>query len=115
MREKRKFVRLHAPIGLVYKTLRKHKRTKTHRTLLKDIGGGGASFVPQEELRCGELLQMEIQIPNLAGPVDAVGEVVWFSYGRQGREPMEAAVRFRDIAAKDLHRILEYVYVVGIG
>ena len=68
MREKRKFVRLHAPIGLVYKTLRKHKRTKTHRTLLKDIGGGGASFVPQEELRCGELLQMEIQIPNLAVP-----------------------------------------------
>ena len=69
-------------------------------------------------MRQGDLLDMQIHIPHLEEPVMAVGEVVWFSplsSKERERRIREAGVRFRDLAARDLNRILEYVHTIGIG
>ena len=116
MKENRKYIRLQAPIGIIYTLIKKHKKPRATRSLVKDISGGGLRIMAKEELRSGELLEMEIQIPHLHDPICAIGEVVWFFYWKEkDRETREAGVRFRDIEPKDLHRILEYVHTIGIG
>lgn len=108
MIEKRKLVRLKAPIGISYTLVKKYKRSRAHSTFLKNISGTGLSLVAKDDLRVGDLVRLEIQIPHLKDTVSAFGEVVWFSKG-------EAGIRFRDILAPDLNEILEYVYTIGIG
>ena len=116
MKENRKFIRLQAPIGVTYKIIDKNKYTKPQLSLIKDISGGGVRIMVKEDLRAGDLIDMEIQIPLVSQPVHAVGEVVWFSSVTDRERPhREAGVRFCDIGPKDLHCILEYVYTVGIG
>ncbi len=114
--EKRKYIRLKAPLGVTYHILKKHKRPRPHKTLVKDVGGGGISLVVYEDLRAGDLLELGIQIPHLVEPVTAVGEVVWFVRTKgTDRELREAGLRFRDIKPMELRHILEYVHAVGIG
>lgn len=113
MIERRKFIRLPAPIGVSYKPLKKGRAGKSTVTFLRNIGGGGVRFAVREEARVGDLLEMKIEIPNIADPIRAVGEVMWYTESQD--RPSEAGIRFREIDPKDLHRILEYVHAVGIG
>ena len=116
MLEKRKFIRLAAAIGVTYKILKTHKRIKQALSLVKDIGGGGIRLLVKEDLRVGDLIRLEIQIPHLKEPIEAVGEVVWFSAQKdKDHERREAGAKFRDIDQKDLHKIFEYVHSIGIG
>lgn len=116
MIEKRKFVRLQAPIGVIYKPAKKNRRQKPSPSLVKNISGGGVRIFVKEEVRCGDLLDLQIEIPHLEHPIHALGEVVWYhSLKEKDRQVNEAGIRFRDIHPKDLHRIFEYVYTIGIG
>ncbi len=119
MIEKRKYIRLSASIGVSYQVIKDVKKIKRQRgvpSLVKNIGGGGIRLQVKEDLRNGDLLEIEIGIPHLPEPIAAVGEVVWFNHLKtRDREVREAGVRFRDIDPKDLHRILEFVHTVGIG
>ncbi len=116
MIERRKFIRLPAPIGVSYKPLKKGRAGKSTVTFLRNIGGGGVRFTVRQEARVGDLLDLKIEIPNIADPIRAVGEVMWYTESQDRRSQAgEAGIRFREIDAKDLHRILEYVHAVGIG
>ena len=119
MIEKRKYIRLHASIGVTYsviKNIKKIRANKTTLSLVKNLSGGGVRLQVKDDLRTGDLLDVEIQIPHLEDPVHAVAEVVWFSHLKNpDRQTREVGIRFRDIDAKDLHRILEFVHTVGIG
>jgi c-di-GMP-binding flagellar brake protein YcgR len=106
--EKRKFVRLKAPIGIAYSPVHKGKRCRTHLTFIKNLSGTGLSLLVKEDLRVGDLLKLAIQIPHLEESIDGIGEVVWVNIP-------EAGVRFRDISPSDLNKIMEYVYTIGIG
>ena len=114
MFEKRKFIRLGAAIGVTYKLIKTHKRMRQSLSFVKDIGGGGIRLLVKEDLRAGDLIGLEIQIPHLKEPIEAVGEVVWFSEGKD-HDHREAGAKFRDIDQKDLHKIFEYVHSIGIG
>ena len=116
MKERRKFARLKAPIGISYSLVKKHKRPRRHLTFIHNISGAGVSLIAKDDLRVGDLVKLEIQIPHLEETVGAVGEVIWFSFSR-GKEhsAREAGIRFRDISAPDLNQVLEYVYTIGIG
>ena len=116
MTEKRKFLRLHASIEVTYKKIKQHKRQKTIETRAENISGGGVCFVAKDDLRSGDLLDLEISIPGLADKIHAVSEVLWFKTTKEeDRGFREAGVRFRDISPQDLHQVLEYVHSVGIG
>lgn len=118
MREQRKFIRLRAPIGIVYRRVKKQRRLRAVPSLVRNISGGGLSFLSKEgDLKHGDLLKLEIQIPHLEEPIRAVGEVVWFAPVHEDKESAsrEVGVRFRDIESQSLHHILEYVHTIGIG
>ena len=116
MIEKRKFIRLKAPIGVAYKLVKKNVRPRTYASFSKDIGGGGVRIFVKEELRSGDLLELQIRIPHLEEPIRAIGEVMWYAVSKdRANETREAGVRFRDIDPGDLHAILEFVHTVGIG
>ena len=116
MVEKRKFIRLKIQLKVIYKVIKKHKRQKTHSSVIYDISGGGFKIKAKEHLRMGDLLDAEIEIPHLAEPVHAVAEVVWFTSGSNpAAEGHDAGLRFRDIDPRDLHRVLEYVHSIAIG
>ena len=114
MLEKRKFIRLRAPLGVVYRLVRKNKRSKPQASFIKNLSGAGVCLTCKEELRQGDLIQMEIQIPHLAEPVRALGEVVWTTLHGE-HDNHEVGVRFRDAEAKSISKILEYVYAIAIG
>ena len=116
MIERRKFIRLQAPIAIVYKLVKKSKRLKPQSSLIKNIGGGGVRILVKEDLRSGDLLDLEIQIPHYKESVRAVGEVVWFAHiTERDRDTREVGLRFRDIKPEDLHKVLEFVHTIGIG
>ena len=118
MIEKRKQIRLRAPIGLVYRPLKKSGRNRDMLTLVRNISGGGLSFDAKQELKEGQLIDMKIHIPHLEEPIHAVGEVVWtYAAPRKASagEPLETGARFKDLSPRDLNRILEYVHSIGIG
>lgn len=116
MVEQRKFVRLHAPLGVHYRIIQKNKKTREVSSWLKNISGGGVRIVTQHPLKTGELLHLKIQIPHLEEPTEAVGEVVWVnSNGKDGQQIHEAGIRFCDVDPAELNKILEYVHAIGIG
>jgi len=109
-------VRLKAPLGILYAPADKTKPREAVNSLVRNISGGGVCFVAKKELRCGDLLKVQLQIPQLTEPIHTFGEVVWFSQATaKGETACEAGVCFRDLKPKDLHAILEYVHTVGIG
>ena len=109
MLEKRKFVRLKAPIGVTYKLIKKHRKQRSHSSFIEDLSAGGLSLTVKEDLRQGDLLEMTIQIPHLREAVQAIGEVAWIFPSRK------IGVRFRDVESSDLKHVLEYIHAVGIG
>jgi c-di-GMP-binding flagellar brake protein YcgR len=115
MIDKRKYIRLNACIGASYRVKKIKNKVET-AVLVKNIGGGGLRLQVKEDFRAGDLLELEVQIPHLEQPIQTTAEVVWFSHFKsKDRDLKEAGVRFRDIDAKDLHHILEYVHAIGIG
>lgn len=116
MVEKRKFIRLKTPVKIVYTLIKKQKKQKAISSVTRDISAGGLRIVAKEPLRSGELIELEMFIPYLEESIKAVGEVVWCSGSREHpSETHEAGIRFRDIASRDLHCVLEYVHAIGIG
>ena len=116
MIERRKFIRLSAPIGISYRPMKKGRSGKPIVSFVRNIGGGGVRFVVRDSFLAGDLLEMKIEIPNVTDAIRAVGEVVWYLESPdKKREGGEVGVKFREIDPKDLHRVLEYVHAVGIG
>ena len=116
MIESRKFIRLRAPLPVEYSLIKKHTRQKAHTSSMMNICVGGLSLLVKEEVRQGDLMKIEIQVPQWVEPVKVIGDVIWCSPAKdkQGSQ-MEAGVRFREINPVELHKILDYVYSVAIG
>ena len=116
MIENRKFIRLKSPLPAEYRLIKKHKRQKTLVSSIKNISVGGLSLILKEELRQGDLIQIDIEVPHWVEPVRVVGDVIWYSVSRDKERPAhEAGVRFREVNPVELHKILDYVYSVAIG
>ncbi len=115
-RENRKFVRLVTAIPVLYSQRKSGKRSKKEAGVVSQLSGGGLRFEAKSEFKVGDLIDLEIAIPHLEYPIEVVGEVVWPQKSKTNVSGyQEIGVRFRDIEAADLHRILEYVHAVGIG
>lgn len=112
--ERRKFVRLSAPIGVKYSRVRS---TKSQTSLSRDISGGGVRLWVMDPLEAGELVELEITLPNLVGqPILAKGEIVWSrAESDSTKTQREIGVKFLDIQPEDLNRLFHYVYSVGIN
>lgn len=113
MIERRKYVRLQAHLGVRYR-IAAGVASPGGRTLVRNLSGGGLCISVPDDLREGDLLQVQLEVPHLERPVHAVAEVVWIVRQAAGRNN-EVGLKFRDITDQDLHHVLEYVHTVGIG
>ena len=108
MNEHRRFIRLNAPIGVLYRLKKKSRKVREVATLLRNLSGGGIRMTTKGELRQGDIVELSIEIPLVEDPVRATGEIVW-------ARSLEAGVRFVDIRSRSLREVLDYVHHVGIG
>lgn len=116
MKENRKFIRLRVPLPVEYSLIKKQKRVKPVRTTMQNISVGGLSLQVKEAVRNGELMKIEIQVPDWQEPIRVVGDVIWHGTGGPKDEPQHfAGVRFREVNPVELNKILDYVYSVAIG
>lgn len=113
MIERRKYVRLQAHLGLSYQAAH-GLQEQQRRTIVRNLSGGGLCINVPDDLREGDLLQVQLEVPHLRSSVRAVAEVVWTTRQGAGRNN-EVGLRFRDMSDQDLHHVLEYVHTVGIG
>lgn len=108
--ERRRFVRNRVRLNTIVTILR---TGETRRALTKDIGGGGICVVTEEELEAGEVLGVEIKLPDFDRPVTFKAGVVWITMAAPisrsavtGR--YEVGLKFSDIDPKSRSLMLQY-------
>ena len=112
--ERRKFVRLNINVEINFTVITRppHKQL-TIPTKSKNIGAGGICLISEQELRTGELLKLEIRLPEDQPVVHAVGRVVWiktFSVATEKSMRFDMGIEFLEIAQEDRQRINKYVF-----
>ena len=104
MQEKRKYIRIEAPIVVTYKL---DRESATKKTITKDFSEGGIRFPVYEKLDAGATLEMYIETPFDTIPIFAIGRVVWTKAlsVKEGREIYDVGVQFTEMKSFDRKRI----------
>lgn len=107
MEEKRKFIRIEAPIVVTYKIGNKTALTK--KTITKDFSEGGIRFPLYEKIAIGTLIELHIETPFDTIPISAVGQVVWVKAlnTEEGREVYDVGVKFTQMQSFDQKRMAQ--------
>ena len=112
--ERRKFVRLNINVEINY-TVITHPPHKQFviPTKSKNIGAGGICLISEQELRAGELLKLEIRLPEDPPVIYALGKVAWvkpFSLATEKSKRFDMGVEFIEISPEDKQKINKYVF-----
>ena len=75
MRERRKYIRIKAPIGIAYKLLGKGLPPK--KSVARNFRDAGVRFFVHEKLAEGATLQLYIENPFDTMPIFATGQIIW--------------------------------------
>lgn len=107
---RREFVRVRSRLTTVFKVA---STGKIHRALTRDISGGGVCFSTEELLEGGEVLEVEVRLPDRSQPVLFSGVVSWSRLVRRPQHSYEAAtfnvgVQFVSINPKDRNLLVAY-------
>ncbi len=110
MEERRRFIRLHTRLTMIFKIL---DTGKVQRTLTKNVGGIGVCFVSEEQFQPGAKLDIEVKFPDRDTPVRFTADVIWsrpVGEPRKSYQPptVETGVQFVTIDPKDLALIRQY-------
>ena len=107
MEEKRKYIRIEAPIVVTYKIGGEHPITK--KTITKDFSEGGIRFPVYEELKTGTPLELYIETPFDTIPIFATGQIVWTKAlsTKEGREIYDVGVKFTKMQTFEKKRMLQ--------
>ncbi len=107
MQEKRKYIRIQAPVVVTYKMGGKTPATK--KTITKDFSEGGIRFPVYEKLKIGTPLELYVETPFDTMPIAARGQVVWISAlsTKEGREIYDVGVKFTKMQTFDQKRMVQ--------
>jgi len=107
MEEKRKYIRIQAPIVVTYKLVGKSPGSATKKTISKNFSEGGIRLPIYEKLAVGAPLELHIETPFDTIPIVAVGQVVWSKAlsVKQGREAYDIGVKFTQMQTFDRKRM----------
>jgi len=107
MEEKRKYIRIEAPVVVTYKMSDVPSGTK--KTITKDFSEGGIRFPVYEKLKIGSPLELHIETPFDTIPIFAVGQIVWTKAlsTKEGREIYDVGVKFTKMRTFDKKRMAQ--------
>jgi c-di-GMP-binding flagellar brake protein YcgR len=94
MKERREYIRLSDSLQISYKVVAMPAGDTGSTS--KNIGGGGICFPTKHNLSNGDILQLEVHLPQLIESITATAEVVW--------------VRPKT----DMQKDRDFLYIVGI-
>lgn len=110
VKERRKYLRLQAVVEVNYKIIGK---PGTVEVSSKNISAGGLCVVTDNELSSDTPLQLEIKIPDLKAPIQAIGRIVWQNKIATGNTKsvgqFETGIEFTGISDFDRFNINRYV------
>ncbi|MBI4430890.1 MAG: PilZ domain-containing protein [Candidatus Omnitrophica bacterium] len=110
-KEKRKFKRFDAFLGVRYKVT--DDSPKQCLCLSRDLSREGMKMTLTEELKRGTVFDMEIDIPDDPKPVHTSAEVVWSHPSGPsggGDKAFDIGIRFLMMDPVDKFRVLDFAY-----
>lgn len=107
MQEKRKYIRIEAPVVVTYKLGGITPVTK--KTITKNFSEGGIRFPVYEKIKLGAPLELYIETPFDTMPIAAKGQVVWINAlsTKEGREIYDVGVKFTKMQPFDQKRMVQ--------
>ena len=110
--EKRQFVRLNALTDVTYAKVSSPKDEGV--SLARNISMGGICLIVYEKLNVGDVLALNVILPDDAKPIPTRGRVAWikeFTIGDPAKgKRYDVGVEFLDISVEDKSRISQYVF-----
>ena len=90
-KERRKYVRISAPLKINYRIATDGLRSSCRSA---DISEGGIRFNLYQKLEIGDILKLEIYLKDSAEYLSAIGRVVWTKETLGKEYPFEAGIEF---------------------
>ena len=105
--EKRRFLRLTAPLELTYVL---PDEGRVHKAVSKDLSALGIRFVSQQQLEPGINMEIKLNVPNLKNPIHVTGKVVWHKkQSMEDNAPYDVGVEFVKIEEDNKNTFLKYL------
>lgn len=109
--ERRRFIRLNINAEIKYSII--PQEALQYHSKTKDIGAGGICLLADTLLKTGDMLTLEISLPEDPPNIHAVGRVVWvksFSIADEKNVRYDAGVEFTEITDPERKKINKYVF-----
>ncbi|OGX02991.1 MAG: hypothetical protein A3G87_04995 [Omnitrophica bacterium RIFCSPLOWO2_12_FULL_50_11] len=107
-KERRRFKRFNAYMNVNFRS--QESKTREGSGLTKDLSREGIKVNTTESLESGDLLELEIHLPDDAQPVRTTGKVIWSRPCHSHDEGVDHGVAFMMIDPVDKFRVLDYAY-----
>ncbi|MFH1848306.1 MAG: PilZ domain-containing protein [Candidatus Omnitrophota bacterium] len=105
--EKRRFLRLTAPVELEY-TL--ENGDKINRAVSKNLSALGISFTSRDKIATDTIMAIKLKVPNLKNPVHMTGKVVWAqALSAEDETTLDIGVEFIQIEEDNKNTFLKYL------
>lgn len=101
MSERRKYIRIDAPLEIEYRTLTLNPIFG--KTLAKDLSREGLRVGLRHDIPAGTPMELSVNVPGDNLPVFATGKIAW-------ADGLEAGLKLTKISHTDRARVLEYAY-----
>ena len=103
--ERRKYIRLSTGIGFSYKL--KDSREVVKKAHTKNISPGGIRGMVDKVIKKGDLLELNIEVPNLKKPISAIGKVIWTA--DEKADKIDVGIKFEEIDIGMKNKFLEHI------
>jgi len=107
-KDKRKFKRFDAYMSVKYTS--PENETVQGVSLSKDLSREGIKLNSGSDLQTGDVLELEINIPDDPKPIHTKGKVVWSRPSQEEQQGFDQGVRFMMMDPVDKFRVLDYAY-----
>jgi Tfp pilus assembly protein PilZ len=108
----RKYQRLNTAVKIIYGVMAKMHRPFS--SLSNNVGGGGICIPLERNLKKGEVLELEIELPGKDRPIFALGRVAWVKKAKGGAKktvkycPYQGGIEFIAIEQEEREKILKF-------
>ncbi len=103
--ERRKLPRLKSRLNLSYVI---EGTDQKGSALATDVSGGGVRFLSEHPLALGHRVELVLQLPDRAQPIQCEGEVVWSRPSVSHGAGCDVGVRFIKIQEQDQRWVAQY-------
>ena len=110
--ERRKFIRLNINVDIRF-SLIKNTVQEEIKSKSRNISAGGICIMTGESLKAGDVLKIEIILPENPPIVHALGKVSWikpFGYLDEKKQRYDVGVEFVEIDERERERVNKYVF-----